>query len=256
MKFNGIDPRTLAPGISIAKEIPPGAPASSLEVIEGAEGDIVAGRTIHQAEYTVRINVGSRTRQGAWEIREKIAAWARATDTVTHELIPTHRPTRAYDAIFKAISDAEFVFGFGVIEVIFAVPRPITHALVEEYESATQQEDEEGTTLVLDVAGTSYIRPTLQLTAMECERLEVKADGKLILGLDMPLMEDDVITVQTDPPALWVTTQEAEMQPAEASIDYTVTDLHQLAKTLQPGLHMLKSQQAKRITATWRDEYL
>ncbi len=255
MKYNGIDPRTLDPRISIAKEIPPGAPASELETIKGAEGEIVAGRTIKHGEYKVIVNVASRTRAGAWEVREKLAAWARSVDTVTHKLVPTHRPARYYDAIFKDISEPEFTFGFGVITITFAVPRPISHGIEENYSAASGIEGE-STRLVVDAAGSSYIRPMLEITARETERIELKVDGTLFMAIDRPFVQGDILNVQTDPPAVWVTTEEDGKQPAEKYLDYTVTDLEGLCHQLQPGLHSVSSDQADRISATWRDEYL
>lgn len=254
MKYNGIDPRTLDPRISIAKEIPPGAPASELETVKGAEGEIVAGRTIKHGEYKVIVNVASRTRAGAWEVREKLAAWARSVDTVTHELIPTHRPERYYDAIFKEISDPEFSFGFGVITVKFAVPRTISKSVTEQQETAADP-DGTGVAMLVESGGSSYIRPVLEIETKQTSRLELLVDDGLVMAMNYPFAKGTVLTVQTAQPAVRIENENGA-QMAERYLDYTVTDLDELCHRLQPGLHTISCPQADRISATWKDEYL
>lgn len=249
MRFNGIDPRTLHGGISIAKEIPPGAVTSQLETLVGSTGEIVAGRTIRQGEYIVRVNVAGKTRQQAWEIREKLAAWACAADEVTHELIPSHYPDRAYDAILKEISPPEFTFGFGVVDVVFTLPRPIAHSIQERTYTASS------TALTVNVGGTSYIRPTLQLTTRAGSRVEVSVDGKTLLAVEHSFGSGDVLTVQMDPPVVSIRSG-GSVYRAEQYVDYTVTDPESFCKALKPGSRSIRCDQATQITATWKDEYL
>lgn len=254
MKYNGIDPRTLDPRISIAKEIPPGAPASELETIKGAEGEIVAGRTIKHGEYKVIVNVASRTRAHAWEVREKLAAWARSVDTVTHQLVPTHRPNRYYDAIFKDISEPEFTFGFGVITITFAVPRPVSKATISTGASWVTMDGPTASTPVT-INGTTYTHPWLTITAIEAERVEVDVDGEICFAIDKTFAMGDVITIETEPPTVWVENEEGR-QTAEKYLDYTVTDLDRLCHLLQPGDHRVTADGAKILNVQWREEYL
>lgn len=254
MKYNGIDPRTLDPRISIAKEIPPGAPASELETIKGAEGEIVAGRTIKHGEYKVIVNVASRTRAGAWEVREKLAAWARSVDTVTHQLVPTHRPDRYYDAIFKDISEPEFTFGFGVITITFAVPRPVSKASTATGQGFVTPFAPHGSVTV-NITGTTYTHPSIEIGAAEGTRVEVEVDGEICFAIDKTFATGDVIIIETEPPAVWVENEEGR-QAAEKYLDYTVTDLDRLCHLLQPGSHIVGADGIRSIHVSWREEYL
>lgn len=249
MKYNNVDPTTLAPGISIAKEIPPGSPTSQLETLSGSTGEIVAGRTLKQGEYIVQINVAGKNRQQAWAIREKLAAWACATDTVTHPLQPTHWPDRAYDAILKEIHPPEFVFGFGVIEVVFAIPRPIARSVTERSASASSS------SLTIQVQGTSYARPTIKVTTKGASRVEIALGSRVLMAVDYAFASGDELTVQMDPPAVTIKSGGREFQ-ADKYVDYTVSDPETFCQLLQPGQRSIQCAQASKITAAWKDEYL
>lgn len=255
MKYNGIDPTKLHHGISIAKEIPPGAPTSQLETLSGSTGEIIAGRTIKSEEYTVRINIAAKSRQEAWNIRSILAEWACPMDEVTHPLNPTHWPRRAYDAIFKEISPPEFTFGFATIDVTFTIPRPIAYDAATRTASKADA-DGSGVTLSVNVMGSSYIRPALRMTAKAGNRMEVGAESKILFAVNYDFAAGDVVEVQMDPPAVWITHAGGEKTAADQHVDYTVTDLNAFCRVLMPGMRKITSGQASRITATWRDEYL
>lgn len=248
MRYNGIDPTTLHRGISIAKEIPPGAPTSQLETLTGASGEIITGRTLKQAEYIVRINIAGKTREEAWGIREKLAAWACSADETTHELVPTRWPGMAYDAIFKEITPPEFVFGFAVVDVIFAIPRPIAHSVNERSVSGSSVAE-------FAVMGTSYARPEINITMVSGYRAEITVDGKLYAAVSYPFQSGDVMSVQTNPPGVVIATSGSVIQ-ADRYVDYAVTDLDAMCKALTPGRHSITCAQASGISVRWREEYL
>lgn len=256
MKYNGINPVTIARGISIAKEIPPGSPNSQLETASGSEGDVLLGRTIHEAEYVVRINVAGRTRREAWEIREKLADWACAADSVTHALEPTHWPGKAYDAVLKYISEPEFMFGFGTMDLVFSLPRPIAYALETSTTAKSELEEDAGVLMTVKVEGSSYIRPKLTVTAKETQRLEIAADGETWFVIDHALDGGEAVLIETNPPSVIIQPVEGDAYHAEHLLDYTATDLDMLCKRLKPGLHTITSQHASRILMEWRSEYL
>lgn len=256
MKYNGINPVTIARGISIAKEIPPGSPNSQLETASGSEGDILLGRTIHEAEYVVRINVAAKTRREAWEIREKLAAWACAADTVTHPLEPTHWPGKAYDAVLKYISEPEFIFGFGTMDLVFSLPRPIAYALEESATAKSELEEGQGVLMTVKVEGSSYIRPRITINAKEASHLTIAADEETWFKMDHTFTPGDTVTIETNPPSVIIHPAEGDAYHAEHMLDYTATDLDMLCKRLTPGLHTISSQAASRILMEWRSEYL
>lgn len=254
MRFNGVDPTTLHAGISIAKEIPPGAPTSQLETLTGSTGEIVAGRTLKQAEYIVRINIAGKSRAEAWDIRARLAAWAGAAETTTHELIPSHWQGYAYDAILKEISPPEFTFGFAVVDVIFTIPRPIAHGTVNR--TATKSTtDGSGVSLNVNVLGSSYIRPTIQITTLATSRVEITVSGTVYAAVGYNFAAGDILKVQCDPPAVEITSG-GNTIAADRYVDYTVTDFEALCKALTPGIRYIGSAQASRIYALWREEFL
>ena len=286
MKFNGIDPRTLHPGISIAKEIPPGAMTSQLEMLTGSTGEIVAGRTVQQGEYIVRINIAGKTRAEAWRIRAMLAGWAKAGSEKTSQLIPTHWPDVYYDAILKEISQPEFVFGFTTVEVTFTLPRPVAMstmrsdyeidqsdvaAAIEDggdpqpmytadgnavYTSNTEQfqvlsEGEQG----LIIGGTTWTRPTISLGMNQAEGTRITIDGKTVLALSGSYNENDAIIIYTDPPQILLM-DGGPVQNIDNRIDYTVTDFEALCRALTPGRHTFSASNAYSVNITWRDTWL
>lgn len=248
MRYNGIDPRTLHAGISISKEIPPGAPSSQLETLTGSTGEIVAGRTLKQAEYIVRVNIAARTRKEAWDIRAMLAAWAMSASEETFQLEPTHWPGRAYDAIFKEITPPEFVFGFAVVDVIFAIPRPI--ALGTDERTASGE-----TAAQMAVTGTSYIHPHITVTIGDAYRAEIAVDGTVYAAVVYPFSAGDVLMVSTSPPSVMIISGSSAIA-AERYVDYTVTDFDALCEKLTPGNHELSCAQGSGLSAAWREEYL
>lgn len=244
MRFNGIDPRTLHAGISIAKEIPPGSPTSQLETLAGSSGEIVTGRTLQQGEYLVRVNIGGKTRPDAWTMRRILAAWAMSTSVTTHELIPTHWPTVAYDAILSEIEPPEFTFGFGTIDVSFAVPRPIAHDL--QWSVATGSASAR-----MPVGGTSYARPRITITTTEAEGLTIAVDGEVYAALTGSFAEGQTVEVDTITAAVLI-----DGVHHEDRIDYMQTDFRRLQEACAPGAHTVACAGASAVGVRWRNEWL
>lgn len=248
MKFDGIDPRTLHPGISIADEIPPGTVTSQLETLSGSDGEIIAGRTIQQGEYIVRINIAGKYKAEGWHIRQLIAGWARAADIVTHKLIPTHWPTVYYDAILKEISPPEFTKGFAVIDVVFTIPRPIAAALNESSVSGA-------TPLQVKIGGTTWTKPAIGLTMKTATGVELKVDGETLLAIDGQYSSNDFVIVNTDPPMVQLM-DGSEPKTINDRVDYTRTDFEALCEAFSPGQHTLTAESASNASVVWRDNWL
>ena len=255
MKFNGIDPTTLHRGISIAKEIPPGTVASQLETLSGSDGEIIVGRTIKQGEYTVRINIAGKYREEAWQIRKLLAAWARGTDAATCELIPTRWNTVHYDAALKEISPPEFTFGMAVIDVVFAVPRPIA------VENMLRTAIGDGAGIAKPVIdGSSHARPTITLFCKAATKMRMSVGTKVLFGLTGAVTNNERIKITTNPPNVQIMSSVGDnankWMDANDRIDYTVTDFGALAKAFQPGERTVMCYQASQVNVEWRDEWL
>lgn len=255
MKFNGVDPRTLHPGISIAKEIPPGTVTSQLETLSGSTGEIIAGRTIQQGEYIVRINIAGKYRAQGWEIRKLLAGWARSADIVTHELIPTHWPTVAYDAILKEISPPEFTFGFTTIDVVFALPRPIAHDLV----SKMTLMETNVITHEITIGGTSHAHPSITVDTTEvgaAESVIVYADGEPCIGIKGPFTAGGTLLISCDPPRVREFVVGEGYSDINDRIMYDATNFQKFAQTFTPGEHTVTVEPCGGISVSWKDEWL
>lgn len=253
MTFYGINPCTLHPGISIAKEIPPGTVTSQLETLGGSTGELIAGRTIQQGEYIVRINIAGKYVRQAWEIRAIIAAWARPMDEVTARLIPTHWPGVFYDAICKEISPPEFKKGFATVEVVFTLPRAVAISLNENTadsgEATTEQE--------ITVGGSSYARPVITANMLDGEdSVFVYVDGQVCFGIQGEFTSENVLTIQADPPAAYLSIPNYGQLDVMDKVMYTMTDFQRLAKALTPGKHTIRVLSCNGFVVTWRDEWV
>lgn len=244
MKFNGVDPRTIHAGVSVAKEIPPGAPTSQLETLMGSSGEIIAGRTIQQGEYIARINIAGKNRAEAWQIRKLLAGWARAADIVTHELIPTHWPAVAYDAVLKEITPPEFSFGHATVDVVFTLPRPIAHDV--SYQSVTG-----GSSVTASIGGTAHARPSIALNMASSGSLTLKVDGTTYFAMIGGFSAGSVVTIRPD-----ISTVLVNGAAAERYVDYVNTDFERLCKACTPGSHTFSCSQASSVQVSWRNEWL
>lgn len=248
MKFNGIDPRTLHRGISINKEIPPGTVTSQLETLAGADGEIIAGRTIKQGEYVVRMNIAGKTPEEGWQIRQLIAGWARAADEVTRKLIPSKQPNVYYDAILKEISPPEFVRGFVVVDVIFTVPRPVAMSVKASTAEGIAP-------LTATIGGTTWTKPAITLTMLAGTGTTIEVDGKTLLAITGEFRDNDFVFIYTDPPNV-VLMAGGPQEDINSRVDYIQTDFEALCKAFKPGTHTIEAANAYSITLQWRDCWL
>lgn len=253
MKYNGIDPRQLHPGIRIAKEIPPGTVTSQLETLNGSTGEIVVGRTIQQGEYIVRINIAGKNRSDGWAIHRLLTGWAKPTDIELHELVPTHWNTVAFDAALKEISPPEFVFGFVVIDVVFAIPRPIAHDRIH----STANTGGEAKELQLTISGTSYARPDIRITVKAAaQAVTLYVDEQPYFRLVAAVEAGDVIALNSNDRVDWYDASEDRTKDAADKVDYTATDTESLRKALTPGKHTVRVEPASAIEVEWRNEWV
>ena len=244
MRYNGKDPRMLHRGISVNKEYPLPGPLSDIHTISGASGEVPAGRSIMQGEYRVTLNIAGKTRAEAWEMRKLIAAWACAADTVTHELIPTHWPTVAYDAMLKELGEPDLTLGYGTVDVTFAVPHPFAHDL--QWSVAT------GSAVVdLQIGGTHNTRPVIEIIAAGSNGLSVAIDGETQIKLSGTFSVGQVIHIDTAKRSVIVDNDHAERR-----IVYTETRFANMVEACKPGRHTLSCPEAVSMIVRWRNEWM
>lgn len=241
MLFNGTDLMYVHPAISIAKEIPPGMPARELRTIKRKRGELLTGFDLIQDEYVVRVNVAGKSREIAWEARAALAEWATSSGQETALLEPTHWPGVAYDAIAKDIQPPEFTFGFGVIEVSFALPEPVAHDVFP-----TVVRDNSGVTM--RVGGSWDCEPVITYTAGgSANGLAMLLDGKKLLRLSGDIAANDVIKLDIRDGSLTINGNHAEDR-----IIYTDTDL---LLPFTPGTHELVTGADGTLEARWHNRW-
>lgn len=255
MTFNGIDPRTLHPGISIAKEIPPGAPASKVETVVSGTGEILAGRTLSQTTYTVRVNLAGRNIRQGWEMRQILADWARPTDKTARRLVPTHWPTVYYDAVCKEIDSVELSRGFATVEVVFLLLRPIAKSI----RTSTAAPSAGETTTTVRIGGTHYARPDISMADLSAgtSGLVLYVDGVPLLKLSGAVTAGSTIDlIAGDRPMLTQTMPSGEAEDITSRIAYAETDFGALWSAFSPGRHEVRTVPTSKIRLTWRDEWV
>lgn len=241
MWFNDIDPTKVHPAISIMYEIAPGSAKRRIDTLKGTDGEIVTGVTMEAGEYTVRMNIAGRTRREAWDVREKIAAWAASSGEQLAKLIPTHKPDRYYNAILSSISDPKFTRGFATVDVIFLVPRPVALSMQRSQAGGMGG-------MQARIGGSHPARPVLKQTiASGRNGVTWTMDGKTILTMTGTFSAGDEIEMDTLRESLTVNGAYAmhrlDPQRTKWRPGYTT------------GVHEIKSSDGGRIEMRWRDEW-
>ena len=175
-------------------------------------------------------------------MRELLAAWAgSARGTATAELVPTHRPSRCYDARLKSISDPEFVRGFGKVEVRFLLPRPLARDRAKSLSSGAGS-------LRARIGGSYVCRPILRQT-MTANRdgLVWTMDGVPILTLKGALNAGQTVIMDTATESLTI-----DGAHAEARINVSGTLWR---PGYWPGLHEIASTDGGEMEMRWHNEW-
>ncbi len=241
MWFNDIDPTKVHPAISVMHEIAPGSAKRRIDTLKGTDGEIVTGVTMEAGEYIVAVNIAGRTRNEAWDVREKIAAWAASSGEQLAQLIPTHKPDRYYNAILSSISDPKFTRGFATVDVVFLVPRPVALDMNTSAASGAGS-------MKARIGGSHPARPVLKQTiARGRNGVTWTMDGKTILTMTGEFAAGDEIEMDTLRESLTVNGAYAmhrlDPQKTKWRPGYTT------------GVHDIKSSDGGQIEMRWRNEW-
>lgn len=242
MIYNGVDVRYIHPAVSVSKEIPPGMPRREVGTVQGSDGETVAGVTITQDEYTVEVNIACRNKLDAWRVRALLAQWATSSGDKTAELLPTHWPGVAYDAIAGEISPPRFKFGFAMVEVTFILPRPIAHDLAYTPVSGAPP-------LTIGIGGSAPCRPVIaQTMGAAHDGLTWALDGTTMMRITGDVAAGQVIEADFARGSLTI-----DGVHAEARIDYTVSRWY---PGFTPGAHRMESSDGGNMRIRWRCEWV
>lgn len=241
MRFNGVDLNLIHPSISRSSETLPGMPAMDISTIETSRGELLAKVSLEQDEYTARVNISGRTYDEAMDARLALAAWAGSSNRQTAELEPTYMPGKAYTAIVKSIG--RVTKRFETVDVVFLLPRPVLHDVVERKATATGKE------LALNIGGTASTQLVIShVLSQAAQGLTLELGGHRFFAMEGDLKSGQTVEVNMHTAAVLV-----DGVHAEKRILWTETDLD---VELMPGRHNLTANVPGNMTARWRNEWL
>lgn len=240
MRFNGVSLCSVHEGLSIEKEVPPGI-AHAQETVHSMGGNVITDERLEAGEYLARVNIAGWSEKEGLDIREKLTAWALTRGLATGELIPTSHPQRCYDAKLKSISNPEFMMGFAVVDVRFAVPRPVARDVAESRASGAGG-------VSVQVRGTYECRPCLSqtLSAAQDGLVWVK-DGISILTIKGALRAGQVVRMDVKNESLTI-----DGEHAEARINMAGT---RWRPGWWPGAHVISSTDGGAMEMRWHNEW-
>lgn len=242
MRFNGIDPCTLHRGISIARETLPGMAPRDVETVRGSGTETLGGIEEKRGEYVVEINIAGKSKEEAYKMRALIAKWARSSGEKTARIEPTHWHGMAYDGIAERIGDPVFNFGFGVLEVVFALPD------AKAYEMAASHAHGSSGRAVIQIGGGEACRPVIQqVIAKGASSMTWKLDGKTFLVLNQSVKAGQTVEADFSTGGLTI-----DGVHAENKLDYTATNWK---PGFLPGRHTISSSDTGALSARWNNRW-
>lgn len=241
MRFNGTDLCGVHPGMSIEREVPPGT-ENAMETIQSAGGDVITEMRLKAGEYLARVNIAGMSENEGLAIREKLTGWAYTPGLATGVLTPTHNAKRVYDAKLKSISAPEFVGGFAVLEVRFAVPRPVARDAAESTASGAGG-------VSVRIGGTYTCRPVLSQTLSAAQDgLVWVMDGIPILTVKGALSAGQVVRMDVKNESLTIDGEHAEARTNIAGTRWQ--------PGWHPGAHIVSSSDDGAFEMRWKNEWL
>lgn len=241
MHYNGVEVRTVHQSISIAKEIPPGMAERELRTFAVKDGERLVGADVQQAEYIAKINIAGKSRAEAWQVRSLLAAWATSAGDKVTQLIPTHWPQVAYDAICTKISAPEFVFSHGTVEVTFACPCPYAYSLTASTATGAK-------TASVTIGGSAPARPVITYTpGITANGLTLALDDVVFLTIQGEVAANTAIQFDTGTGALLIAGAHAESR-----INYTESTMR---PDFSPGAHTLEASKSGSLQVRWNNRW-
>lgn len=241
MRFNGVDPCTIHECISINKEIYPTIPTREVATVDTARGAMVANVSLQQDEAIIRINIAAKTNREAEEARIKLAEWAASSRGRTAELEPTNKPGKAYQAILSKCGRIEH--RFTTVDVVFLLPRPVLHSIVENTARGS------GAEMTFVTGGTAETQPIfLHTLSQNAEGLQMVVDGITFFAIDGTINAGQTVKYDLKTGETLIDGRHAENRILYAQINPDIE--------LMPGPHRLEASVAGNMTVRWHDEWL
>lgn len=238
MTFNGIDPRSLVPGIlSIKTAVDAGMPPKTVNMETMQRGAAYAGYQFGARPIKVSINVGARSRQASLEAVRLLAGWAHSE--MPMPLVLPHEPDKYYLAICTGMSDKTFQGTFVVVDVSFLASDPHAYDLAPSTASFGA---------AFSVGGTAPIQPLLTITASKNV-----TDARFVLDTDQyiqlrgTIKKNEVVALDCAARTVKIGSQ---LRPT--LLDYIETRWF----VLSPGTHAITSTAAGTSEILWHNAWL
>lgn len=208
-------------------------------------------RAFEDTDYIVYLNLLGKDPEDAARMKRMISAWARPMDKTTHELVPTHSPSIAYDAACADVSMQQKSWKHWIVCIVFRVFRGIAHDRIPTTAGTAGKADK----LTVRIGGSSHARPTIRLTCASSEdSITLYVDEHPYFRLVTELSTGDVVTIRNDDGV--DLTSSGVTQDASDKVDFVATDTHAMWEALTPGNHVLYTVPAAAIEMEWRNEWV
>lgn len=217
MRFNGISPSEFNPKIFVSHEVISSIPPRELRLLSTAQQSYLAGVQLSPREVHLHLNFAGRSLDNANAMSRQIAGLF--CKNVLSEYEPTHMPGKALSVILQSASDPDWHWGFGVIEYVFAAPRPFYHSTAETVITGTNN-------IRIEPRGSVSCRPVISHTmAATSAALTITVNGTTVMRIRNPiganLQAGQIINVDFVNRIVTIS-GEAAMD----YVDYTASDWH------------------------------
>lgn len=252
MRYNNIDPCELYPGITIAREIPLATVPTEIRSIEGKASGSIIDREMQTGDYIVYLNIVGKNPEEVERMKHIVTAWARPMSIVPCEIVPTHWPQVAYDAVASSVTAQQKSWKHWIVCIVFRIFRGIAYDRIP----TTAITDGAGE-LKINIGGTSYARPDFRLTAASAsESITLYVDEQPYFRLVTPLGAGDIVSIgKNEQIGLYDASEDTTMDSAD-KVDFVLSDLYAMWEALMPGPHVIRAEPAASIEMEWRNEWV
>lgn len=240
MRYNGINPKTLAGCIGIKRETLP-AKSREAEPLETSTGKVLGYISEETAVYTLEVNINGRNKEEAGEAWLKLAAWAEG-DGGLQKLEPDRLRMKAYDAAFESITPMEGNARAGTCKITWLVPDTHPYSTIESRMSGS------GGTVAVWNGGTRSSDLRIEIIPTTAKSgLTISMDGAAFFKMRGAIPAKARVVVDL---AREVVTVDGDDRTAD--VDWQTTDY---TRQLPPGRHTISTSAGGSITARWRDRW-
>lgn len=240
MRYNGINPKTLAGCIGIKRETLP-TKSREAELLETSAGKVLGYTAEEAAAYVLEVNINARNAEEAGEAWLKLAAWAEGGGGL-QRLEPDGMRMKAYDAALESITPMEGNTRAGTCKITWLVPDAHPYSTIESRMTGS------GGTVALWSGGTRSTDLRVEIIPTEEKSgLTISMDGDAFFRMSGSIPAKARVVVDLARELVTV-----DFTDRTADVDWQTTDY---TRQLPPGRHTISTDAGGSITARWRDRW-